>query len=51
MMAGVAPAADAIAQVSAQTRPTVLEQDRFYSDFLCSHVTVQTNSQTRDDER
>jgi len=29
---------------------TVLEQDHFYSAFLCSHVTALTNSQYRDDE-
>ena len=33
------------------TCPTVLEQDYFYSNFLCSHATVQTNSHTRDDDR
>jgi hypothetical protein len=29
---------------------TVLEQDHFFSDFLCSHVTNPTNSHNRDDE-
>ena len=29
---------------------TVLEQDHFYSAFLVSHVTVQTNFQNHDEE-
>ena len=29
---------------------TVLEQDHFCSDFLCSHETVLTNSQNHEDE-